>query len=91
MTTPASAARPFTYLGKTPAKERLLPQFLAALEDPEPTVVHATLQALDGCRAPELIPAYRKVAARFPEETAHIRVEFRPSRQGTGLCQPGGV
>ena len=29
-------------LGKTPAKERLLPQFLAALEAPEPKVVHAS-------------------------------------------------
>ena len=63
-------------LGKTPAKERLLPQFLAALEDPEPQVVHAAVQALDGCRAPELIPAYRKVAARFPDETAHIRANL---------------
>lgn len=63
-------------LGKTPAKERLLPQFMAALEDPEPQVVHAAVQALDGCRALELIPAYRKVAARFPDETAHIRVNL---------------
>lgn len=63
-------------LRELPNKTRHLDTFIAALEDPETRVVHTALQALHGVTDARLLSAYAKVAARYPVEQGHIRVNL---------------
>lgn len=59
-------------LGKFQHKQRYLDTFIKSLYDAENSVVHATLQALSGLHDTSLLPHYKKVAERYPRETAAI-------------------
>ena len=47
-----------------------------ALSDEDSTVVHAALQALAGLNDRSLLPHYRSVAERYPEERDHVLVNL---------------
>ncbi len=66
----------FFHLGKVEGKERYIAVFLAGLRDEATPVVHATLQALTGVTDAQLLPAFREVAARYPTEEGHVRVNL---------------
>jgi hypothetical protein len=62
----------FYTLGKLVHKAAYLDFFLAGLNDSDNNVLRDVLQALDGITDKKLLPAYKKIAARFPEEQDYI-------------------
>jgi hypothetical protein len=46
------------------------------LGDEDSTVVHAALQALQGLKDRSLLPHYRRVAERYPEERDYVLVNL---------------
>lgn len=63
-------------LGKVPNRQTLLHCFVAGLGDDDGTVVHAALQALKGLKDRSLLPHYRRVAERYPEERDYVLVNL---------------
>jgi hypothetical protein len=59
-------------LGKVPDRQSYLHCFKEGLGDDDSTVVHATLQALNGLKDRALLPYYRLVAERYPEERDYV-------------------
>lgn len=63
-------------LGKVPNRQQHLGCFVAGLSDDDGTVVHAALQALAGLKDRSLLPHYRRVAERYPEERDYVLVNL---------------
>ena len=63
-------------LGKVPDRQPHLHCFVAGLGDDDGTVVHAALQALKGLKDDSLLPHYRRVAERYPEERDCVLVNL---------------
>jgi hypothetical protein len=63
-------------LGKVPNRQPHLHCFVAGLSDDDSIVVHAALQALAGLKDRSLLPHYRRVAERYPEERDHVLVNL---------------
>ena len=63
-------------LGKVADRQPHLHCFIAGLHDEDGTVVHASLQALHGLKDRSLLPHYRRVAERYPEERDHVLVNL---------------
>ena len=63
-------------LGKVRGRQRHLDCFVAGLGDEDGTVVHAALQALQGLKDRSLLPHYRRVAERYPEERDYVLVNL---------------
>ena len=63
-------------LGKVPNRQLHLDCFIAGLGDEDGTVVHAALQALNGLKDRSLLPHYRGVAERYPEERDYVLVNL---------------
>lgn len=59
-------------LGKVPDRRPHLQCFIAGLADENALVVHAALQALKDLKDRSLLPHYRRVAERFPEERDYV-------------------
>lgn len=84
-------------LGKVADRRPHLHCFIAGLHDEDSTVVHASLQALHGVKDRSLLPHYRRVAERYPEERDHVLVnlEHRLKELGTSratlLLAPAGA
>jgi len=84
-------------LGKVADRRPHLHCFIAGLHDEDGTVVHASLQALNGVTDRSLLPHYRRVAERYPEERDHVLVnlEHRLKELGTSraalLLAPAGA
>lgn len=62
----------FYALGRSPSKSRYLSCFFSGLDDADNNVVRTTLQALAGLKDRALVPHYRKLAQRFPEEKDYV-------------------
>lgn len=62
----------FYNLGLLANKAAYIDTFITGLNDPSNVVVHAALQALSGVQHPKLLPAYKKIAERFPTEQDYI-------------------
>lgn len=63
-------------LGKVSDRQLHLNCFIAGLGDEDSTVVHAALQALNGFKDRSLLPHYRRVAERYPEERDYVLVNL---------------
>lgn len=63
-------------LGKVPNRQPHLDCFVAGLSDDDSTVIHAALQALAGLKDRSLLPHYRRVAERYPEERDYVLVNL---------------
>jgi hypothetical protein len=63
-------------LGKVRDRQPYLHCFVAGLGDDDSTVVHAALQALQGLKDHSLLPHYRRVAERYPEERDYVLVNL---------------
>jgi len=63
-------------LGKHHDRRKALDLFVLGLEDPDPMVVHGTLQALQDLKEKSLLKNYRKVALRFVEDEAYIHANL---------------
>lgn len=59
-------------LGKVPDRQQHLHCLVAGLNDEDSTVVHAALQALEGIKDPSLLPHYRRIAERYPQERDYV-------------------
>jgi hypothetical protein len=62
----------FYSLGKLANKRHLVDLFLLGLDDPCPSVVHTTLQALKGVQDERLAAAYDRVRDRFKTDEHYI-------------------
>lgn len=63
-------------LGKVPDRLPHLHCFIAGLADEDSFVVHAALQALAGLKDHSLLPHYRRVAERYPEERDNVLINL---------------
>jgi hypothetical protein len=63
-------------MGKVPNRQQHLQCFIDGLNDDESTVVHAALQALSGLKDRTLLPHYRGIAQRYPEERDYVLVNL---------------
>lgn len=74
-------------LGKVPDRQLHLHCFVAGLNDDDGTVVHAALQALRGLKDHSLLPHYRRVAERYPEERDYVLVNLDHRLKELGLSR----
>ncbi|WP_431265900.1 hypothetical protein ACQ859_11555 [Roseateles chitinivorans] len=74
-------------LGKVPNRQLYMDSFIAGLGDEDSTVVHATLQALDGLKDRSLLPHYRRVAERYPEERDYVLINLDHRLKELGLSR----
>jgi hypothetical protein len=74
-------------LGKVRDRQPHLHCFVAGLGDDDSTVVHAALQALQGLKDRSLLPHYRRVAERYPEERDYVLVNLDHRLQELGTTR----
>ncbi len=74
----------FRFLGKAPQKARHIDLFIKGLQDPDPPVVHATLQALAGITDERLLPLFEQIAARYQTDESHVRENLKSCLGGFG-------
>lgn len=73
-------------LGKLKSKKDLLDVFIAGLRDVSPSVVHSTLQALDGVRDRKLVEAYARVLDRFKTDELYILTNLEHRLKDVGIA-----
>ncbi|WP_454938402.1 hypothetical protein [Capnocytophaga gingivalis] len=59
-------------LGKSQKKEQYLDTFINGLQETDNKVLHTVIQALSGITDKRLLPYYKQIAKRFPEEKDYI-------------------
>lgn len=59
-------------LGKSQKKEQYLDTFIKGLQETDNKVLHTVIQALSGITDKRLLPYYKQIAKRFPEEKDYI-------------------
>ena len=59
-------------LGKSKKREQYLDTFIKGLQDTDNNVLRAAIQALSGITDERLLPYYKQIAKRFPEEKDYI-------------------
>ena len=59
-------------LGKSQKKEQYLDTFIKGLQETDNKVLHTVIQALSGITDERLLPYYKQIAKRFPEEKDYI-------------------
>ena len=59
-------------LGKSQKKEQYLDTFINGLQETDNKVLHTVIQALSGITDERLLPYYKQIAKRFPEEKDYI-------------------
>ena len=59
-------------LGESQKKEQYLDTFIKGLQDTDNNVLRAAIQALSGITDERLLPYYKQIAKRFPEEKDYI-------------------
>ncbi|MBV8251632.1 MAG: SMI1/KNR4 family protein [Chitinophaga sp.] len=72
-------------LGKLKHKSVYIDTFIEGLHDNSNNVIHSSLQALSDIKDKRLLPHYKLVAERFPEETGYILSNLRQRLQTYGL------
>lgn len=75
----------FYSLGRLSNKADKVEYFLWGLSDPCPEVVHTSIQALEGVRAPALLDAYHALLARFKTDKYYIRTNLELRLQEFGF------
>ena len=71
---PIVQMREYAYytLSKSPNREGFLEVFINGLQDTDNNVLRAAIQALSGITDERLLPYYKQIAKRFPEEKDYI-------------------
>ena len=59
-------------LGKSQKKEQYLDTFIKGLQEADNKVLHTVIQAIAGMKDERLLPYYKQIAKRFPEEKDYI-------------------
>jgi hypothetical protein len=77
----------FYALGKVADRHRHLACFFSGLDDLDSNVVRVALQALAGLKDPALLPHYRKLAKRFPEERDYVLTNLDRNLAEVGLSR----
>ena len=67
----------FYSLGKLKSKTNIIESFLIGLNDNEPEVVHATLQALKGVKDNRLLHAYKIITDNYPKERHYVLINLK--------------
>jgi len=79
----------FLALGRVADRARYVDCFALGLADEDTGVVRSTLQALKGVRDPVLLPHYRRLVERFPQERDHVLAHLRDRFAEFGLTPSG--
>ncbi|RAJ83677.1 SMI1/KNR4 family protein SUKH-1 [Chitinophaga dinghuensis] len=79
----------FYTLGKLQNKATYISAFINGLNDSSSQVVHTTLQALQDVKDKRLLPHYKKIADRVPQEPNHVltNLEWRLKEHGLTLSK----
>ena len=72
-------------LGKSEKKEQYLDTFIKGLQETDNDVLRTVIQALSGVKDERLLPYYKQIAKRFPEEKDYILSNLKRALELFGL------